>query len=66
MAGVNAKETGNEVSQPTLEFTPLLITDTACNRLAHSGLADNEVCLFTNLISIGPFVFVFCPSVLMT
>ena len=25
MAGVNATETGNEVSQPTLEFTPLTI-----------------------------------------
>ena len=25
MAGVNATETGNEISQPTLEFTPLLV-----------------------------------------
>ena len=27
VAGVNATETGNEVSQPTLEFTPLVIYD---------------------------------------
>ena len=27
MAGVNATETGNEVSQPTLEFTSLEISD---------------------------------------
>ena len=27
MDGVNATETGNDVSQPTLEFTPLVHTD---------------------------------------